>query len=1643
VDVTASGVLYLRATSLAALTATTGLTNAGAIALHDEATNASASLTVTGGTLVNTGTIQTAAAWGGGTRTITGDLDLRGTLTIGFPLTIVGQLISPVGAPGTVNGNGSTLPVVGLDVDGITFNNTPLVSTGGTITRFDNVTFQNMSVDAVQLTVNHPGATTPFTFDGVQFLTTPSGGRYVRANDTDTGDGNVLTIDMVNSTPANGSAYEEELNGAIINWGAAGPGVNVWTATSGTWSTDGNWSLGRAPIAGDTVQLTQGVDYAVTLDVSPTIAKLTIGGTADVISLNVGDQALTITDMGVDPGLDILPLGDVQVGNGSISVNRLSNNGVVWTTGVALLTASAISNFATWQVAGGQLTVTHPTSYDFQQVAGTLDVASGAELTLGANGALTYFGGGIGGSAAGTFGTITVTANVGLILGADLTYDSLTIQIEDGFTQRLASERLTVGPDATLIFSSSSGGFLNSIVQNQGTMVVLGEQNYANDSLYIAPSGLLLLDGTAGSVGLTVSWGVDNAGGIQFVNTSAGFPAYLIVSPGSLTNRADATIFSQVGDGTGLHSIDAQLLNDGLINLQHDFRLTRAGAQHVNSETGLINVVGGTFEIVQTGIDPTFTNDGTLYVTGGDVLVTQDAANARMLSSGALVIDPSHTMTFGGTSTSGVLDVAAGTLSASGTLVAPDSLFGRAGTVFQGYGTIDVTAVLGGDLSADVLPGAVNQAGTLTFVGDLSQSAASTFYIDLGGTGAGQSDLIEVTGTGTLNGTVDVTSILPTYTPAAGDTIAILIGGQGAGEPIIVLPADPPGLTVSTYSVDAVAPIPDTVYVVFSGALVATVDLTPTGSSLSVGAGSRTLTATPRNDQGDPLSLTGRTVTWRSLNPSIATVVNGTATGIASGQAIAEVTVDGVAAYAVLNVTHPTVGLANVWAAESQGTTAYRDVWGSSGSDVYGTTSSTGTNATGIFRFDGTGWAQADATAGGTAIWGLGPDSVYSVAGTTIYQGIGGTWSTLATGQWTNSARGLWASAPNDIVVVGDAGQISRFDGTAWSTTTVGSSNLQGVWGAAPDTVFAVGNSQTVLRWNGSTWAAESGVPAVTSNFQAVWGTSSADVWVTGSNGVVLHYDGATWTVETLVDTPTNPTIMDVWGTRSDDVYAASSSGFEVWHFDGATWTKLAENLVGASNTDAIWTTSAGEVVATGFTGTRVRGYRNTAVTISAPVTTITTGGTTTWTASATSGGNPISNVIFDWSSLNPAVATVVANSGEITGVSVGSAQIVATARGGAADTVTIDVTAPQPIVFAGDSAGGLSSGIFRVLPDGTGQTRLLNFIGNTDQHPRWAPDNSKIVFTYPIFGPGTENALLAVAADGTDSATVASDTSMRRPRYSRNGTHLAAECGDGGYPFSAQDVCVIGNVPTTVSAMRGVGGYGQRVEVTDAVSLTLGGSGAFAWNPLNDNQLAVVRDDQVVVGGPVASQIWLVNYDGTGVTALTGLIQVNTNQPVLIYSMDWAPDGSFIAFEGVNQVTSERAIFRAEVPSGAVSQLTSPGNGFPSDFRPVVSPASDRILFAREVDGWVLIHIPSTGATEPLGWNTSVFNFSLSQGGWDWSPDGAEVVHTSSYFAGGGVSIGKIKTTTTQATYTDDLVLVGRDGPVGAVQARQPSRRP
>jgi Tol biopolymer transport system component len=372
-------------------------------------------------------------------------------------------------------------------------------------------------------------------------------------------------------------------------------------------------------------------------------------------------------------------------------------------------------------------------------------------------------------------------------------------------------------------------------------------------------------------------------------------------------------------------------------------------------------------------------------------------------------------------------------------------------------------------------------------------------------------------------------------------------------------------------------------------------------------------------------------------------------------------------------------------------------------------------------------------------------------------------------------------------------------------------------------------------------------------------------------------------------------------------------------------------------------------------------------------------------------------------------------------------------------NTIVTTYAPPQPqILFAADSAGSaVNSGIFRVNGDGTNQTHITSDgpPGELNVHPRWSPDRSRITYTHRTLRTGP-NQVYVRSADGQQAAVVVTDTSGARPRYSPDGKHLAFECGNGNYPVSAQDVCVI---PDITNPVTGMGDGSGKVFVTDAADPELGGSGAFAWNPQNPNQLAVARDS--VFQGPtviLGSVIWVVNFDGSGATPLgTKVIQDGAGNPVSVTAMDWSPDGTFIVFEGVSGAS--RSIFRIDVATPIVTQLTSQSQ----DYRPVISPDNTQVLFGRAIDIWVLMKVPATvGGSGPEQITTNM-NFGLDQAGWDWSPDGSEIVLTEDLTTD-GVVISKILRSTTVTSYFSDVTAgrVGRRG--GAeIQDRQPSWRP
>ena len=354
---------------------------------------------------------------------------------------------------------------------------------------------------------------------------------------------------------------------------------------------------------------------------------------------------------------------------------------------------------------------------------------------------------------------------------------------------------------------------------------------------------------------------------------------------------------------------------------------------------------------------------------------------------------------------------------------------------------------------------------------------------------------------------------------------------------------------------------------------------------------------------------------------------------------------------------------------------------------------------------------------------------------------------------------------------------------------------------------------------------------------------------------------------------------------------------------------------------------------------------------------------------------------------------------------------------------------------------GGLSSGVFRARPT-AGIVANLTTEGppiSNQTFPRWSPDRTRVAYTA---NPGTgPNQFHIRSADGLQIAhpTSATDTSTFRARYNATGQRIAFQCGNGS-SFSPQDVCVIADVSGPIATLDGIGDDpGGKVYVTDAVDATLGGSGAFAWNPVSTDQLAVVRDSVIGPASRPASKISLVNFDGSGVTALTPGVIIVGADTIRVRSMDWSPDGSFIVFQGNSQF-NESAIYRVELASGVVTQLTSPGSR--DDELPVISPDGSTILFIRhdfggEASTWDLFTVPSGGGavTQVTLEFASVF-FGTINITFDWSPDGQEMVLTGS--DGLNVGIYVIPATTTSATYIADRVLLR-----GSTTDVQPSWRP
>lgn len=270
------------------------------------------------------------------------------------------------------------------------------------------------------------------------------------------------------------------------------------------------------------------------------------------------------------------------------------------------------------------------------------------------------------------------------------------------------------------------------------------------------------------------------------------------------------------------------------------------------------------------------------------------------------------------------------------------------------------------------------------------------------------------------------------------------------------------------------------------------------------------------------------------------------------------------------------------WAQVAVPTTAdLIGVWGTSASDVW-ITGDLGT----ALHWNGAQWSAEptgipaplffDYTAEPGDAWSVGLDGLIA------HRAPGGGWTTVPA-PTTSHLWSIWGLAPDDLIAVGDAGTILRWDGAAWSNQTSGPAGaVAALWIAGPSDAWAAAPSDLQLyRWDGLAWTAQDVGYAAWS----LWGSGPGDVWA-GALGGAHHFDGTTWTHVPFPSLAGGAALeaSALWGAGPGDVWAAGTGA--ILHWDGATWT-VAHALptahfkgLGGSGPADVWAVGDGGLVA-------------------------------------------------------------------------------------------------------------------------------------------------------------------------------------------------------------------------------------------------------------------------------------------------------------------------------------------------------------------------------------------------------------------------------------------------------------------------------
>ena len=724
-------------TAATTLTLASGFTNSGVIQLTNQTASpqaVSATLQLSSGTLTNAvgGLITTEAGNGGGTRSIVGPVLNQGLLEIAPGA--AGQLA----ITGNFTGSSGT---VAVDLGGLV-----------PVTQYDQLTISGTATLGGTLNVGLFGGFTP----------TPGSSFDVLTAGTRTG-----TFAAVNAAAGLQAAPSYSVTGATVLGPTAGL-VNAWTnAAGGNWSGIANWSLGRTPIATDTVSIAAAGTYTVTMDVGDTVAALFVGGGPGAQTLAVAGRTLQ-----VDGDATVASSGALTISTGGVvrGVGTLTSQGAITTAGGSIQKALTNAGTLTARAATG---FTQAVTND----AGAVMRVSG-EAATGA--ATATFGGGV--SNAGTLEFTTSTAGY-----------NLQMTVSGG--------ALTNLPTGTITSLVGSGGTrsITGTIDNQGTIALPADLSVNGTDATHVNSGTITM--STGDLGVTLT-----GTSPSFTNTGT------IATNGRTFTVAGGTLDLSAGTVTGY---TGRLVTTGAPTVR--FSVPTVQPRVTFSATTVLpdpftvpandslRVFGGTFA------PPSLTNNGVLILEGAPTIntaVTTGTGSTIRVRGSAVAGAPTATFTNPLTNAAAI-ELTAEAAGYNGVLIVPTLTNTASGTLtsIQGSG------------GTRTFSGTLVNAGAVNIPYDLSITGASAAHVNSGTITMTTGDL-GVTQSGTTpsftnTGTIAVAG--RTFT-VAGGTLDLSAGVvTGFGGRLITTGAPTVRFTVATvqprvtFSATTVLPDPFTV----------------------------------------------------------------------------------------------------------------------------------------------------------------------------------------------------------------------------------------------------------------------------------------------------------------------------------------------------------------------------------------------------------------------------------------------------------------------------------------------------------------------------------------------------------------------------------------------------------------------------------------------------------------------------------------------------------------------------------------------------------------------------------------------------------------------------------------------------------------